>query len=330
MELPKLVGCVPTQHPYLNNKYTYWYYCIINYAQGRDSSVLGYREKHHIIPESFYLNRIRPGPKGWLQGCPNEVGNIVSLTPREHFLCHWLLTKMVVGAAYIKMERALTYFRSSSKNHERVLSAGQYARIKLACSLKGCSAETRLKIGKSNKGKCRTDKQRFNLVNGMKGRPNPSTNTTWWNNGKDSIRSKENPGNGWVKGQLKQKDTRSWWNDGMINLRSYDCPGPAFKIGRIIHSFWFKEGQCVQSATWPGPGWCRGRGKNNTKWWNNGIKEVQTINAPGAGWETGRIIPKDRLLLWWNNGISHKRSATSPGIGWIQGRLYWRKPQSHR
>jgi 5-methylcytosine-specific restriction endonuclease McrA len=64
---------------FLSNKYTSWYYAIITNAQDRISD--GYRENHHIIPKSL--------------GGDNSIENLVKLTAREHFICHWLLTKMV-------------------------------------------------------------------------------------------------------------------------------------------------------------------------------------------------------------------------------------------
>jgi hypothetical protein len=65
---------------FIDNKYTRWYYDIVNRAQTRvflDS----YSEAHHIIPRS-------------LNGKDTE-DNLVKLTAREHFIAHWLLTKMV-------------------------------------------------------------------------------------------------------------------------------------------------------------------------------------------------------------------------------------------
>lgn len=64
---------------FIANKYTTWYYDIVNRAKTRVLDT--YTEKHHIIPRSL--------------GGDNRVDNIVSLTAREHFVCHWLLTKMV-------------------------------------------------------------------------------------------------------------------------------------------------------------------------------------------------------------------------------------------
>jgi hypothetical protein len=62
-----------------DTKYTKWYYHIIKVA--RDRILDGYAEKHHVVPKSL--------------GGSNKKENIVSLTAREHFICHWLLTKMV-------------------------------------------------------------------------------------------------------------------------------------------------------------------------------------------------------------------------------------------
>lgn len=51
---------------------------IIQRAQNRDIS--GYYEKHHIIPKCV--------------GGSDHIDNIVKLSAREHFICHWLLHVM--------------------------------------------------------------------------------------------------------------------------------------------------------------------------------------------------------------------------------------------
>lgn len=66
---------------FIDNKYTRWYYSITERAQTR--TVNGYTEKHHIIPRSL--------------GGSDSADNFAVLTAREHFICHWLLTKMVSG-----------------------------------------------------------------------------------------------------------------------------------------------------------------------------------------------------------------------------------------
>lgn len=64
---------------FTDSKYTKWYFSIVNGARCRVS--LGYTELHHIIPKCL--------------GGLDTDDNLVKLTAREHFVCHWLLTKMV-------------------------------------------------------------------------------------------------------------------------------------------------------------------------------------------------------------------------------------------
>jgi len=59
------------------------YYKIIENAKKETDNghrQLGYFEKHHILPKSL--------------GGSNDKENLVKLTAREHFICHWLLVKM--------------------------------------------------------------------------------------------------------------------------------------------------------------------------------------------------------------------------------------------
>lgn len=81
------------------NKYTTWYFSIIHRAQERD--LQGYYEIHHIIPKS-------------LGGC-NDQSNLVKLTPREHFVCHRLLCRMVLSTQKSKMFYALWRMANSGK-----------------------------------------------------------------------------------------------------------------------------------------------------------------------------------------------------------------------
>lgn len=60
------------------NKYTKTYYQIIQRANNR--ILLDSHEEHHIIPKCI--------------GGSDDSSNLCKLTPREHFICHHLLTKM--------------------------------------------------------------------------------------------------------------------------------------------------------------------------------------------------------------------------------------------
>ena len=102
---------------YLQNKYTKWYNNIINNAKTRILN--DYSERHHIVPKSL--------------GGSNSRDNLVSLTAREHFICHWLLTKMTEGQHKMKMCMALVMMRASHKKHQRYstpLTSKVYAQIK--------------------------------------------------------------------------------------------------------------------------------------------------------------------------------------------------------
>ncbi len=111
---------------FLANKYTRWYNNIINNANNRVLTRDIYSERHHIIPYCFYVNNRSKGARpGWILGNPNSAINIVKLTAKEHFICHWLLTKMTTGEIQHKMLHAL-----GSMRRGRVLSGGQYNKVK--------------------------------------------------------------------------------------------------------------------------------------------------------------------------------------------------------
>jgi hypothetical protein len=87
----------------LTNKYSKRYYRITSNAKQRIAE--GYTETHHIIPQSL--------------GGSNDKENLVDLTAREHFICHWLLIKMTEGEDRSKMLYALNGMRAENRYQER-------------------------------------------------------------------------------------------------------------------------------------------------------------------------------------------------------------------
>lgn len=83
------------QNIFIPNKYTNTYFNIIRLAQQRKLDKNTYYENHHIIPRSIE------------KSISKESWNIISLTAREHFLCHKLLVKMTTGSNRSKMVYAL-------------------------------------------------------------------------------------------------------------------------------------------------------------------------------------------------------------------------------
>lgn len=99
---------------FIVNKYHRWYYNIINRRIGNSPS--GYVEKHHILPKSL--------------GGSNAQSNLVSLTAREHYICHLLLVRMTFGVFRFKMIRAVDAFKMAKPETQRTLTARQYQTIR--------------------------------------------------------------------------------------------------------------------------------------------------------------------------------------------------------
>jgi hypothetical protein len=104
------------------NKYTLWYNAITKRAQPR--VIDGYTEKHHIQPRCL--------------GGSNDKDNLVDLTAREHFICHWLLTKMYTGEAKAKMIYALNGMKRSNEfvqRYETAITSRVYENLKKEFSI---------------------------------------------------------------------------------------------------------------------------------------------------------------------------------------------------
>lgn len=121
---------------FLDNKYTKWYYKLINNVQQR-ASFKGYGEEHHIIPKSL--------------GGSNKPINLVKLTAKEHFIVHHLLTKMVTGKDSSKMWFAfycMAYQTVTNQKRDYIITARIYniIRLEVAKAASQRSHKTKLKI----------------------------------------------------------------------------------------------------------------------------------------------------------------------------------------
>ncbi len=96
---------------FLDNKYLKWYNSIIEKAhrenRNKDCKAL-YFESHHIIPKFC--------------GGNNKKENLILLTAKEHFICHWLLEKFVI-AEYTKSAKYAISMMSGSKGGRKISSA---------------------------------------------------------------------------------------------------------------------------------------------------------------------------------------------------------------
>ena len=133
---------------FINNKYTAWYNNIISSAKLRTN--YGYTERHHIIPKSL--------------GGDNSEDNLVDLTAREHFVCHWLLTKMVSGISRQKMCYAL-HAMGHLLSGNRYINSRAFESNKIECANLRRIARKGILVGEKNYnyGKRWTEEQRAKM-----------------------------------------------------------------------------------------------------------------------------------------------------------------------
>ena len=216
------------------NKYKTWYNNIIDIARNRVTE--GYTELHHIIPRS-------------LDGS-DDADNLVSLTAREHFICHILLTKFTTGQDRNKMLHAAILMKSANGYQDRYFNSRLYETIRRDYASKRSleqqgegnsfyrkhhSDEAKAKMSATKKalysngkhphiGMKRSKEAKQNISNSRKGQPSPK---------------KGLPGKEWTQehrdrmSAVYTKGTYTWWTDGVKNVRASECPA-GFTKGRTM------------------------------------------------------------------------------------------------
>jgi hypothetical protein len=227
---------------YLDNKYTRIYYALISNARSRNfkskkeaKSALGYVERHHIIPRSI--------------GGDNSNTNLVYLTAREHFICHWLLIKMVHQENRGKMEMAINMMKSKSAKQHR------YSTPITSKVFQKYKALAAMAQSKSIKGKPQSEghvKKRADAIRGVphpeerrraikegraKGKKSSGNTGMRYSNPKISLAKKGIPRKEeHIKSAAEARIGQTWWNNGIIQTRSLTCPGDGFVSGRLAGS----------------------------------------------------------------------------------------------
>jgi hypothetical protein len=266
---------VPTNHPYLDNKYTRWYYSIIESAQNRQ--ITGYTEKHHIIPDCLFIKRSRPGKPGSIAGNPNDPSNLVAITAREHLVCHILLTKMFkTSEQQMKMINALLIMIGNYRYTKKVAmnsrlfekmrnqlsekKKGQPSYVRTAATRKKLSLAAKRRTPEgiersaaAHRGKVVSEETRskMRIIHSSRVRLPHSEDT----------RKKISAANA---GQVSNVKGLKWYNNGLKSARFAEDPGEGWRMGR-------------QHST------------KSASWYNNGSKEKLFQEHPGDGWIKGRL-----------------------------------------
>ena len=136
------------------NKYTRWYNNITENAKFR--TIDGYTERHHIHPRSL--------------GGTNNKDNLVNLTAREHFICHWLLTKMHTGEARGKMINALYLMQGKNQYQDRYINSRVYETLR---------TEYAQYISKLNTGRIQPLDEKTKQIAAITGRKRASFSEEW-------------------------------------------------------------------------------------------------------------------------------------------------------
>lgn len=126
---------------------------LIERAQKRNK-VEGYSEKHHIIPKCM--------------GGSNDTSNIVKLTAREHFICHWLLARQ-----YPNNKRLLNAFSIMSLVNSDVQSR-YITSSRIIAEAKEAASVSKKGIVSHRRGKKLTEEHKSRISKAMTGDKNPA------------------------------------------------------------------------------------------------------------------------------------------------------------
>lgn len=151
------------------NKYETWYNQIIQRAKARTLDT--YTERHHIVPRSL--------------GGSDDTDNLVDLTAKEHFICHWLLVKMHTGINRGKMINAL-YMMQGKSTHQKRYTSKITGRI-----YEHLRKEYSEYIRKQNLGNQITVEQREKIRQSKIGKKRPTFSEEWKENLSQNHKSKQ-------------------------------------------------------------------------------------------------------------------------------------------
>ena len=190
------------------NKYETWYATITENAKQR--TLESYTETHHIIPRSL--------------GGQDTKDNLVDLTAREHFVCHWLLTKIYpTGEEHWKMLNALRMMRAEKSGQHRYntkITGRVYARLKEEYSIlqseknKGAgngfygkqhTEKAKRRISEANTGRKQTAEEKQKQIESQTGKKRDSFSEEWKENLSKNHKSKQPGFDGAIKEETRKK-----------------------------------------------------------------------------------------------------------------------------
>lgn len=168
-----------------NPHYLARYWKFIQECRNNNLLLEGIKEKHHILPKAKDLF---PEYKSF----SSNPWNKVLLTPRQHFIAHWILWKAFSGTmAYAFL--SMSGIRCGEKTSERI-SSKIYAKLRDVCSginhpLYGLSLEQRFGKKRANeiKVKMRGNNSPAKKPESRKNNSAAKQNRAWYNDGTTEV-----------------------------------------------------------------------------------------------------------------------------------------------
>lgn len=288
-----------------------------------------YYEKHHIMPKCI--------------GGSNNKENLILLTPREHFICHWLLCKIYPhNHKIIYAFNSFSFKTNGAKNHKGVLDNYntsknyEYARKRISNILRG------KKISEKHKESLR--------------------DTTYINNSIVNKRVKKIEldtylSKGWIKGRKKYKRTppseetknkirestigRIYSEETRKKVIAHSIENPRCWVSNKNSS---KHIEIKDLDKYIDKGWVKGRYANSKIDFNNMtfikmdeyykcVKNIEVDEWLNCGWQKVEFTEyalnhknNERKNIWMNNSIQQIRVHKTEidyfkRIGFILGRI---------
>lgn len=293
-----------------DNKYTKWYLELVakikseNRKRYKTSDTrYVYYEEHHILPRCIFPEYEKLSQNKW---------NGILLTAREHFLFHWLLTKiMKTEVLFKKMENALSMMQQD-RHGGRILSAWQYERARLAVSISQKGKECFFK------GKKRPDhsaKMKGRYIGKYVSDETRQLISENWHDSRESVTCK-------YCGKTMTKSMHTRWHGEKCKEnpdRTED-----FNVNPKLKGRKFSKEHCENLSKVR-----RGRDKGKT-WYNDGIKQIMCFpgNEP-EGFILGELLKnktKNIGRVFYNDGENNYRFLEGQAPShMVRGRLTKKK-----
>lgn len=150
---------------FLDNKYTRWYFSIVENAKSQNR--IQYKRQHKLYTTYYETHHIIPKCMGGL----DTTDNTVVLLAKEHYILHLLLCRMTTGNIKHKMINALIRMQYSKSDKQERYNSRSFSLIRKLIAEKNSEAtkgvpkskQMRERVSKTKTGMKFSDSHRANI-----------------------------------------------------------------------------------------------------------------------------------------------------------------------